>query len=400
LNKQTFIQLIKNPSGISPEQLLDLEKVVAGFPYCQSAYILIAKQAAETGSMLADQKLKKAAAYTLDRKNLKRILQDVTKTPLFETNNNFPEILVEEKILPETPVIKDESTLPQIIQEDISPVFVEKEFDKEKEPAQKEEKTTLREALTDEKREQIIKELQENLKRLHENKIKAAWEELPKEIKVIGVNDQPEASEPSIEKENTLPVDVSTSNETEKNNEQETVFSTVLKAEKVSSTKQVDEEKTVEVNSTDTTFILSFPSDTFLNLPISVYPIRTEDVIVEIKETEADADLLLEYINFLEEKRSIFRKNKKKEEAIIDKIIKDDPSIPKLDINNLPDSSVDLASKSITISKGPISENFAKILSLQGKREKAIEIYEQLILKNPEKKPYFEAQIEKLKNRI
>ncbi len=130
------------------------------------------------------------------------------------------------------------------------------------------------------------------------------------------------------------------------------------------------------------------------------YPIRTEDVQVDVKELSADTELLLEYLDFLEEKRSVFRKNKKKEDEIIDKIIKEDPTIPKLDKNNLPDNSVDLSTKSITNSKGPVSENFAKILSLQGKREKAIEIYEQLILKNPEKKPYFEAQIEKLKNKL
>jgi tetratricopeptide (TPR) repeat protein len=396
LNKQTFIQLIKNPSGITPEQLLELEKVVAGFPYCQSAYILIAKQAAETGSMLADQKLKKAAAYTLDRKNLKKLLQGTTETPVFENHNAFTEVTTEEKTLPENPLITKENLTTQ---EEISPVFIGKEFDKEKESVQKEEPSAIREALTDEKRDQIIKELQDNLKRLHENKIKAAWEDVPKELKVIGVNDQSEESESSIEKENTLLIIDPTKDETEKNNETDPTVTAVIE-EKVNNTIEAEKEKTVKVSPINENLVLAPASDTLLSPHISAYPIRTEDVIVEIKETETDTDLLIEYIYFLEEKRSVFRKNKKKEEAIIDKIIKDDPSIPKLDINNLPDTSVDLASKSNTISKGPVSENFAKILSLQGKREKAIEIYEQLILKNPEKKPYFEAQIEKLKNRI
>ena len=237
MNKQTFIQLIKNPSGISPEQLLELEKVVAGFPYCQSAYILIAKQAAETGSMLADQKLKKASAYTLDRKNLKKILQGTSETPVLEIVNSFTEIPKEEKTLPEKPVTAKEN--PITLQEEISPIIMEKK--------NQEEKSSVKEALSDEQRDQIIKELQENLKRLHENKIKAAWEDVPKEIKIIGVNDQSEEmEESSIEKETIIvPADVSTINETEKNNEQETGFSSVVKEEITtdSNKKNVEENK-------------------------------------------------------------------------------------------------------------------------------------------------------------
>jgi tetratricopeptide (TPR) repeat protein len=271
-----------------------------------------------------------------------------------------------------------------------------KEKSEEKKEIIPTEKTLYKEPLTDEKRDQIIKELQENLKRLHENKIKAAWEDVPKEIKVIGINDQQEETLIEENQNQEVPIPAEVSGETEKTTE--TYFQTIVEEKNTNSSEETEVEKTEEINSSKENFTISSLPDT-LSRP-SIYPIRTEDVIVEIKETEADTDLLIEYINFLEEKRSVFRKNKKKEEAIIDKIIKEDPTIPKLDINNLPDNSIDLASKSITISKGPVSENFAKILSLQGKREKAIEIYEQLILKNPEKKPYFEAQIEKLKNRI
>ncbi len=348
MNKQTFIQLIKNPSGISPEQLLELEKVVAGFPYCQAAYILIAKQAAETGSMLADQQLKKASAYTLDRKNLKKLLQGKKELTPVEHKN------ISQKILPvieitkeELPILKEETIISkQNTNEELNPII----------STSHEEKRVVKEALTDKQRDQILEELKENLKKLHENKIKAAWEEIPEEIKLV--------EEPLLEEKKEILVENS-----------------ILK---------IEQEIVVNTNY-ETSYLLK---------PSINYPIRTEDEVVEIKETEADTDLLLEYLDFLEEKRGIFRKNKKKEGAIIDKIIKEDPSIPKLDINNLPDSSVDLSSKSITISKEPVSENFAKILGLQGKKDKAIEIYEQLILKNPEKKPYFEALIEKLKNKI
>jgi tetratricopeptide (TPR) repeat protein len=43
-----------------------------------------------------------------------------------------------------------------------------------------------------------------------------------------------------------------------------------------------------------------------------------------------------------------------------------------------------------------VSEGMAKILLRQGKIEKAIEMYEQLILKKPEKKAYFAEKIKEL----
>jgi len=403
LNKQTFIQLIKDPSGISPEQLLELEKVVAGFPYCQVAHILIAKQAADAGSMLADQKLKKAAAYTLDRKNLKKLIAgskeipDITRLPIQE----LPVIAAsEEKIENKIQEPETKEVIPSLSQEnnlvETTPSIQQVESEL------KEEKNNFEphESLSDEKRDQIIKELQENLKRLHDIKLKAAWEDIPKEIKVIGINDELDAKETEknlVENSTELPAE-----ETEIKTEEDLQTEKLpeLPADVVESAFPDPQDTTVE----ETTFIQEDNKEESLNDWINPeqinYPIRTEDVEVDILETAADANLMLDYLDYLEEKRSIFRKNKKKEIEIIERFIKEDPTIPKLDINNLPDNSVDLSSKSSTISKGPVSENFAKILVLQGKKEKAIEIYEQLILKNPEKKPYFEAQIEKLKNKI
>jgi TolA-binding protein len=43
------------------------------------------------------------------------------------------------------------------------------------------------------------------------------------------------------------------------------------------------------------------------------------------------------------------------------------------------------------------TETLADIYATQGHKDKAIEIYEQLILKYPEKHIYFAAQIERLK---
>ncbi|GGK69114.1 hypothetical protein GCM10011405_16560 [Rufibacter glacialis] len=58
----------------------------------------------------------------------------------------------------------------------------------------------------------------------------------------------------------------------------------------------------------------------------------------------------------------------------------------------------DLSAKSSKIKKTLVSENLALIFIKQGKGKKAVKIYEQLIVKFPEKKSYFAEQIEKLRN--
>ncbi len=60
-------------------------------------------------------------------------------------------------------------------------------------------------------------------------------------------------------------------------------------------------------------------------------------------------------------------------------------------------NNVNLADASTSLNEGLISETFAKILLQQSKKAQAIEIYEKLALKFPEKRAYFADLIEKSK---
>jgi tetratricopeptide (TPR) repeat protein len=88
-----------------------------------------------------------------------------------------------------------------------------------------------------------------------------------------------------------------------------------------------------------------------------------------------------------------------KQTEIIDQFIKTEPRISSLSTLSKEAPTKDLSEKSIQAPEGLVSENLANIMLKQGKTDKAIEIYEKLIVKYPEKKSYFAEKIENLRNK-
>jgi tetratricopeptide (TPR) repeat protein len=82
---------------------------------------------------------------------------------------------------------------------------------------------------------------------------------------------------------------------------------------------------------------------------------------------------------------------------LIDSFIKKEPRISPVRTKlGEPLDQEDLTKRNKVAGGGLVTESFAKILEKQGKIDKAREIYEQLIVKNPEKKAYFAAKIGEL----
>ncbi len=81
--------------------------------------------------------------------------------------------------------------------------------------------------------------------------------------------------------------------------------------------------------------------------------------------------------------------------SLIDQFLSANPRIvPKPD---LPPVNEDISIKSLEDDGDLVTETLAKIYAAQGLIEKAADIYRKLCLKFPEKKAYFVAQLEKLK---
>ncbi|MCQ2307240.1 MAG: hypothetical protein MJ000_06730 [Bacteroidales bacterium] len=124
-------------------------------------------------------------------------------------------------------------------------------------------------------------------------------------------------------------------------------------------------------------------------------------VLEEKKKTLDELMAIIENkIAELEKERSKPKKEEKKltKSEIIDKFIAENPSIsrPKQEFFN----PISAAQDSVVDQEKIVSETLAMIYAKQGYIEKAISIYEKLILKNPEKSVYFAGQINELKNKL
>jgi hypothetical protein len=123
--------------------------------------------------------------------------------------------------------------------------------------------------------------------------------------------------------------------------------------------------------------------------------IATPLPILESMEKEPTAEPLLEEIRSTKKKLKVVNPKQKEQNEIIDQFIRTKPVVPKPKSENL---DTDLSEDSGMFSDHIVSETLVNILLKQGKKDKAIEVLKKLIWKFPQKKAYFAAQIDGLKN--
>ena len=75
MTRTTLLQLLANPTALTGADVRALEQLATAFPYCQTAHLLLAKAAHDQGSMLASQRLRRAATCAADRARLRQLIE-------------------------------------------------------------------------------------------------------------------------------------------------------------------------------------------------------------------------------------------------------------------------------------------------------------------------------------
>ena len=114
------------------------------------------------------------------------------------------------------------------------------------------------------------------------------------------------------------------------------------------------------------------------------------------KKRAAHKDDLIESIR-RKEKKEILDANNREQIDLIKAFSKKEIKLATIKEIEANQNNENLADASTNLNDGIISETFAKILVQQSKKAQAIEIYEKLALKFPEKRAYFADLIEKSK---
>lgn len=131
--------------------------------------------------------------------------------------------------------------------------------------------------------------------------------------------------------------------------------------------------------------------------------IPSEDKKEEILQEPASLSKFSDWLFAMKDANKEEEKTEEKEELLsstdlIDRFIKTKPR--KIDISKEPVTPQEMGKMSLVEDEAFVTETLAEIYAKQGKYTKAIKIYEQLSLKNPEKKVFFASRIRFLREKL
>lgn len=137
----------------------------------------------------------------------------------------------------------------------------------------------------------------------------------------------------------------------------------------------------------------------FAKEPVNQFVNSPEEDIIEQTEMISNLDMLTNSSAVEDILLDDIVQRKQLQNSIIDSFLMKDPGLIRTTKSQLEamGKQEDLSVGSAKLEKGIVTESYAKILTMQGRRDKAIEVYEKLILKFPEKKTYFASKIQELR---
>lgn len=376
MNNLLFNQIVdRKGQDLTEAEVKQLENLATVYPFCQTAHLLLAKVFKDNGSSLTDMKIKTAAAYSTDRKQLKNFLLSNEKLLNSSETENQQEL--QEEIFEPSFEESLEDDPSETIEVDNSEVEVISDVG---------EGSQAEEPIVESKEMSVTDQVRETL------------EELKRSREVTGnIDEQEQKDSTPFNMEEEVQVESSESVE-----DPQITFTEESEDETKSDTSRgiadedVDELKNSEKKEKS--------HQKKVEVEVKNYQLGEDVVDSRLGESggsapNSEADLILKYLENVEEKKDKSAK-KKDNQKVIDAFIKNNPVISRPSKDKEEGKSVDFAKQSSVIKKQIVSENMAKIQVKQGRYKQAIEIYEQLILKKPEKKSYFVGLIEELKNKL
>ena len=98
MTRTTLLHVLESPTDLGPDEVRELERLAQAFPYCQTAHLLLAKAAHDQGTMLAGQRLRRAATYAADRTLLRHLIERAAPRPQPASQSELSHQLVDREV--------------------------------------------------------------------------------------------------------------------------------------------------------------------------------------------------------------------------------------------------------------------------------------------------------------
>ncbi len=455
-DQQKFLEIITNPYQLDKNTLDFLQKISDQYPYSQSVQVLLAKNIQEFDKLEFEKQVNKASAYSIDRRKFQRYISEKDKNQSAKIAENLILSQVadqdqKKQTKPENIGKEHKQSLLEIVRKRLRDISERKQTEP-KEPKQN-EKGVFND-LTEQKQETPLTDIPDKTENIgrrenipaNELTFEVDWDQLQQSDKpfsfaperykkyqrAFAENTKEEKKTDDLQEFSESPEQGIAQKKEEQTNvvrEETTQASPDAKKETTelpgenNTSPEVSQEKSKEQHigepedtkeKTDHDFIKEGTPESFNEIEKQKKEnkkteIDTEESNKEIKTTEIDQtieqDIHKETVEkkihspetSFERVKGLHRKKPDINE-LIDKFLKEEPRIKVQ--KDLPDGQEDLSAPSTSEDPQLATETLANVYLKQGNKKKALDIYEKLCLKFPQKSSYFAKKIIEIKNEL